>query len=115
MRKYGNLKIYKIEEIDKKLSPKSTFYDNKEGKDLTYIEYFKTRYGVSIKNEGQPLIKVLADRKFNKSKNPQDKQYIYLVPEMVCLTGLTDQQRSNFKIMKSLGEFTKLSAERRMK
>lgn len=103
LRKYGSPKIYKIEEIDYKLNPKNTFYDSKEGKDVSYVEYFKNRYGVKIKDEAQPLIKVLADRRFNKSKNPQDKQYIYLVPEMVCLTGLTDEQRSNFRIMKSLG------------
>ena len=32
LRKYGSPKIYKIEEIDNKLSPKNTFYDDKEGK-----------------------------------------------------------------------------------
>jgi aubergine-like protein len=115
LRKYGSPKIYKIEEIDYKMSPKDTFYDSKQGKDVTYLEYFKERYGAKVKVESQPLIKVLADRRFNKSNNPQDKQYIYLVPEMVCLTGLTDEQSKNFRIMKSLGEFTKLSAQSRMK
>ena len=40
--------------------------------------------------------------------------YIYLVPELMCLTGLTDDQKNNFKIMKSLGEYTKLDANTRM-
>jgi len=79
-RKYGSPKIYKIEEIEYTMNPKQTFYDSKQGKDVSYIEYFKERYGVQIRVETQPLIKVLADRRFNKSKNPQDKVYIYLVP-----------------------------------
>ena len=112
LRKYGNPKIYKIEDIDYHQTPKSKFYDNKEGKEITYLDYYKKNYGVNIKNPNQPLIKVLADKKFNK-KN-EEKKYIFLIPEMVALTGLTDEQRSNFKIMKSLGEFTKLTANKRM-
>ena len=61
----------------------------------------------------QPLIKVLADKKFLK-KN-EEKKYIYLIPEMLALTGMTDDQRSNYKIMKSVGEYTKLTANNRMK
>ena len=38
-----------------------------------------------------------------------------MVPELICLTGLSDDLRSNFNIMKSLGKYTKLTAEDRMK
>ena len=34
---------------------------------------------------------------------------------MLTLTGITDDQRSNYKIMKSVGEYTKLTANNRMK
>lgn len=37
-----------------------------------------------------------------------------MIPELVCLTGLTDNQRSNFNVMKSLAQHTKLSAQTRM-
>ena len=103
LRKYGTPKVYKIEDIDYKMTPKCTFTDGKEGSDITYLEYYKREYGEVIKNVNQPLIKVLADRQFNKNKNLKEKVYIYLVPELVSLTGLTDEQRSNFRIMKSLG------------
>ena len=112
LRQYGNPKIYKIEDIDYDQTPKSKFYDNKEGKEVTYLDYYKKNYGVNIKNPNQPLIKVLCDKKFNK-KN-EEKKYIFLIPEMVALTGLTNGQRKNSKIMKSLGEFTKLTANNRM-
>ena len=112
IRKYGTPKIYKIEDIDYKLTPKGLFYDSKQAREMTYIEYYKIRYGVNIKDGNQPMLKVLADRKFNKKKAV--KEYIYLVPELVSLTGLTDEQRKDFRIMKSLGEFTKMTANRRM-
>ena len=115
LRKYGSPKIYKIVEIDYKKSPKSEFLNEKEGVNITYLEYYKKVYGVTIKSEKQPLLKVLADRRINRNKKEAEKIYIYLVPELVCLTGLNDEQRNNFKIMKSLGEFTKLTAENRMK
>ena len=41
-------------------------------------------------------------------------EYIYLIPELVSLTGMTDDQRSNFQTMKSLAPFTKLSPEARI-
>lgn len=69
---------------------------------------------MKIRNQNQPLLKVQGDRRFNKSKDEKDKHYIYLVPEMVCLTGLTDEQRCNHHIMKSLGQYTKLTAQQRM-
>ena len=59
-------------------------------------------------------MKVLADRKMNRNKAEGDKIYIYLVPELVCLTGLTDEQRQNFRTMKELGRYTKLTAQERM-
>jgi aubergine-like protein len=34
---------------------------------------------------------------------------VYLVPELMKLTGLTDEQRSDFELMKQLAEFTKLT------
>lgn len=51
----------------------------------------------------------------NKTNDPTFKQYIYLVPELVCLTGLNEEQKKNFRIMKSLGDYTKLTAIDRMK
>jgi aubergine-like protein len=59
LMKYGNMKIYRIEEIDFKQNPQSKFFNIKEGKDVTYIDYYKTRYGVNIKNVNQPLVKVI--------------------------------------------------------
>jgi aubergine-like protein len=55
-------------------------------------------------------LKVKNPEKSKKETNP----FIYLVPELVNLTGLTDEQRSNFRVMKNVGEYTKLTATQRM-
>lgn len=33
---------------------------------------------------------------------------VYLIPELVKLTGMTDRERNNFKTMQNVAEFTKL-------
>lgn len=47
-------------------------------------------------------------------KNCQKEEVQYLVPELVSLTGLTDEQRDNFNVMKALAEFTKLRVDKRI-
>jgi aubergine-like protein len=93
------------------MNPKHTFYNHKQGKNVSYMEYFQTCYGVKIKIDTQPLIKV---KNPQKNKGKEDPMFIYLIPELVNLTGLTDEQRSDWKVMKSVGEFTKLTATKRM-
>ena len=60
----------------------------------------------------QPLIKVISQVKKEIAKSQQmnvEKQYIYLVPELVSLTGMKDEQRANFESMRALAPFTKLN------
>ncbi len=48
--RYGNQKIYHIEEIDFSLNPNSQFdYDKIKGK-ISYKDYYKTKYLVDVKN-----------------------------------------------------------------
>lgn len=97
------------------MTPKDTFYYAKEGREISYIEYFKTKYGYVVKNEKQPLVRVVSKKpKHLQPKSPPIPEFIYLLPEMLTLTGLSDAQRSNFRIMKSLDPFTKLSPHQRM-
>jgi hypothetical protein len=56
--RFGCVKEYTVEGVDWTLSPKSTFLCGLEGKPTTYIDYFKTKYGLSIKIMGQPLLRV---------------------------------------------------------
>lgn len=96
-----NGKFYRINEIDADLKASSTFKDKKD-QERTYCQYYQEKYNIAIKDESQPLIKVIEKR--GKSKI---EQTFYLVPELCCLTGLTDQMRADFNLMKKLAEATK--------
>ena len=53
--------------------------------ETTYMQYYKERYGIDIKNPSQPLIHALGKKIKGKATE------IYLIPELCSLTGLTDE------------------------
>ena len=57
--RYGKIRTYKVVEINYDLNPNSTFYSDEEVGQLSYLEYYKKKYGVKITNFKQPLIKVI--------------------------------------------------------
>ena len=64
---------------------------------MTLVEYYKSRYNLVIKDTKQPLI--LSMPKAADRRAGQDGP-ILLVPELCNMTGLSDDQRANFKLMK---------------
>lgn len=96
--KYNN-KTYAIDDINWDLKPESTFFEKKSNKDVSYAQYFKQRYNVDIKDKKQPML----------ISNPTAQQRragittpISLVPELCNMTGLSDEQRADFKLMKAV-------------
>ena len=64
---------------------------------MSYTEYYRSRYGLTIRDAAQPLLLSLpkaADIRRGMT-HP-----MLLVPELCYLTGLSDDQRANFKLMK---------------
>ena len=56
---YGTKKhTYRIESIDYDISPSSTFKKGKPGEevDVTFKDYYKSVYGVTIKDLNQPMV-----------------------------------------------------------
>lgn len=103
LTRYNNDKVYIIDEVDLEKTPTSTF-DTKEGP-ISYLEYYKTKYGIKISVIDQPLL-VHRDKKKN--------QEIHLIPELCYLTGLTDEMRANFNLMKEMATITKGNAAEKM-
>lgn len=56
------MKVYKIDRLQFKMTPKNKFLYAKEGKEISYIDYFQTKYGYKVKNEKQPLVRVKAEK-----------------------------------------------------
>lgn len=90
---YGKTKkTYRVEKIDFDKNPESTF-QLKDGTECSFAEYYQKQYNISIREFNQPLI---------ISKNEKTGTEIALIPEICEMTGLTDQHRANFNLMKDL-------------
>ena len=100
----GGKHTYKVDDIDFNRNIYDTF--NNRGKPITYKEYFKTHYKIELKIDEQPLL-VCKDRRGEKT--------IHLIPEICEMTGLTDSQRANFKLMKEMATILHKDAEMRLK
>lgn len=85
-----NNKTYRVDDIAFDMNPMSTFHLRKEDRDITYADYYWTRYKERITNLTQPL---LISRPSRRDINRGDTQPIYLVPEICRMTGLSDDQR----------------------
>jgi len=104
MTKYGNRRCYRVDDICLDLNPESTF--EKGGVEITYAEYFRRQYNITIKDFRQPLVR-------SHLKKRLDEHDVYLVPELMTLTGLDDSMRRNFQAMSDIAVFTRLQPEKR--
>ena len=112
LARYGNHKTYVIESINFGMTPLSTFPIKLNGKEgtMTFKAYVQQYYGVALKVDKQPMILAIAkvEKKINKGKKfTKTAQAIYLVPELVVLTGMSDRQREDKLSMQELGAITK--------
>ena len=101
--RYSN-KTYKIEDVDFDKSPESTF-QLKDGRTLNFMDYYKETYGIEVQDPRQPLL--LAERKRTPETHGQEVA-IMLVPELCFMCGLTEAQKSDFRIMKRIADFTRI-------
>jgi len=110
--RYNN-KSYRIDDIDWDASPKDTF-TNSRGESMTYMDYYKNNYGLTIMDPNQPL---LINRPKKKSTNVETEEgqelKLCLIPETCLLTGMTDKMRADFRVMKDVAQFTRMSPEQR--
>ena len=93
LAKYGNLRTYRVANVNFDKTPKNTNITLKE-KDGTerqcnLVNYYKNQYSIKIKDENQPLIEVeMLKKKGTNTTEEKEKDIIYLIPELVFLTGL---------------------------
>lgn len=103
MTRYSNA-AYHIKNIDFDLTPLSEFTLN--GRLVTYVDYYKTKYNEEIKDLTQPLL-LHKDRRTNRD--------VFLVPELCRMVGLTEQMRDDFKLMREYNSFVKVDAPIKVK
>ncbi|VVC26674.1 Piwi domain,Ribonuclease H-like domain,PAZ domain [Cinara cedri] len=110
MTLYNN-ETYRIDDIDETVNPYSEF-SKKDGTKMTYIDYYKTKWGITIHGDTQPLL--VSKNKKSIRRFGLEETLIYLVPELCLMTGLTDAMRNNFNLMKDMAIHTRISPSERM-
>ncbi|KAM5245958.1 piwi-like protein 4 [Ctenodactylus gundi] len=104
LTRYNN-KTYRIDDVDWSMKPTDTFkrWDSSE---ITYVDYYKQQYGITLSDLNQPVLVSLLKSKRNNSTKPR---IAHLIPELCFLTGLTAQATSDYQLMKAVAEETRLS------
>ena len=118
---YGSLRAYRIDYIDFEKTPSNTSFNlkTKEGmKTVSIYNYYLQQYRQRIKDKDQPLL--IAERKTNDKKllkNDEDKNknddLIYLVPELVLITGIENETGSKSRRQDIIAK-TKTNPSQRM-
>lgn len=81
---YYNNNTYRIEDIDFNANPSCTF-NMKNGQVVSYQQYYKTKYDITITDPTQPM---LVTRTKPKERNAGQGDLVYLVPELCRATGM---------------------------
>ena len=104
-----NAKTYRIDDISWDKKPTDSFESSK-GEMKTYIEYYQEKYNRVIRDGKQPL---LVSMPTLREKRAGASGPVYLVPELCFMTGLSDEQRANFNLMKAMGDYTRQDPAKR--
>ena len=122
---YGSIKAYRLEGIDFEKTPMNTSFNmrTKEGmKTISLYNYYSQQYNQHIKYKDQPLL--IAEKKSNNKKllkgeeekdkeNDKEKDIIYLVPELVLITGIENEAGSRSRRQDIISK-TKTNPSQRM-
>lgn len=100
-----NNRTYRIDDIDWNQSPMAKF-SKADGTEISYVEYYKQRYGINITERKQPL---LVSRAKKNELRAGMAEILYLVPELCRMTGLTENERNNMNMMRELAKYTRLN------
>ncbi|KAJ6642570.1 Protein argonaute-3 [Pseudolycoriella hygida] len=110
LTRYNN-RTYRIDDIDWNSSPTNTFLMN--NREISYIEYYKSQYGIEIVDASQPLLISREERRV-AGKDEKETITFCLIPEICYLTGITDALRSDKKVMRDIATITRVTPEQRM-
>lgn len=95
--------------MDFSTTPASSFA-LKNGDKITYIDYYKKKYGIAIRNQRQPM---LVTKSKTRDRQAGEAERVYLVPELCRATGVSLQlsyQQFSRNLYYSLLLYTDLAA-----
>ncbi|XP_063362987.1 piwi-like protein Siwi [Cydia amplana] len=104
-----NRRTYRVDDVAWNESPSSTF--QMKDQTISYMDYYKTKYNIRINDARQPL---LISRSKPREIRAGMPELVYLVPELCRQTGLSDEMRANFQLMKAMAVHTKIGPDTRI-
>ncbi|KAK9512948.1 hypothetical protein O3M35_001250 [Rhynocoris fuscipes] len=105
-----NNRTYRIDDVDFDVRPNSKF-KLRNSEEISYVDYYVKKYDIRVRNLDQPM---LVSRAKPREIRAGMTENIFLVPELCRLTGLTDDMRSNFQLMRALAEHTRVVPQARI-
>eukprot|EP00099_Drosophila_melanogaster_P011508 NP_001285825.1 P-element induced wimpy testis, isoform B [Drosophila melanogaster] len=103
-----NNRTYRINDVDFGQTPKSTF--SCKGRDISFVEYYLTKYNIRIRDHNQPL---LISKNRDKALKTNASELVVLIPELCRVTGLNAEMRSNFQLMRAMSSYTRMNPKQR--
>ncbi|KAK3795239.1 hypothetical protein RRG08_056298 [Elysia crispata] len=113
LTRYNN-KTYRVDDIVWDKNPLHKFDSRASGESMSFEDYYRKQHNIEIKSKTQPLL--LHKRKPPKGAPPgfkMDPEFLCLIPELCYSSGLTDDMRSNFSMMKDLAAHTRVTPAQR--
>ncbi|XP_006833803.1 PREDICTED: piwi-like protein 4 [Chrysochloris asiatica] len=104
LTRYNN-KTYRIDDIDWCVRPSDTF-QKRDGTEVTYVDYYRQQYDITLSDLNQPVLVSLLKSKRNDNS---EARMVHLMPELCYLTGLSGHAVSDFQLMKAMAEVMHLS------
>ena len=104
MARYGNRRCYRVEEIVFSMNPTQPISETEK---CTYMDYYRTHYQETISIPNQPLLRSVC-------KLHGQTTSVYLVPELMMLTGLSRDLHSDYHTMSSIADCTSLEPRERL-
>ncbi|KAK7087801.1 piwi-like protein 1 [Littorina saxatilis] len=110
MTLYNN-KTYRVDDIDWKKNPSDTF-DMRDGAPKSYVDYYHQQHDKVIRDLTQPL---LVSKPKKRDIRRGQVGMIYLLPELCTITGLSDANRADFRLMNDVAVHTRIAPDGRVK
>ena len=110
-----NKKTYIVDDIDWDRNPDTTF-QKKDGTEISFYRYYKDRYPNLIDasfDRKQPLL-VSMPSKQDYHRGDAEPQSVLLVPQLCNMTGLSQKQREDYRVMNDLNVHLQLPPDRRV-
>lgn len=109
MTKYNN-RTYKILDIDFTQNPTNTF-PTRDGRDITYIDYYQNHYNYTIRDHRQPLLLGLPS---GTPKPLIEERKVFLIPELCTMTGLSPSLQDSMDVRRALTQNTQATPVERV-